>query len=134
MADIDDLALRRIINVPKRSIGATTVERVADYAQMRGISLFDAMTQADQIMSLGRGAGKLAPFVRMIRDFREKSKDCTIAELIGEIVEQTQYPEYLRNEDDESAEDRLSNIDELITKAVAYEESHETPSLSDCLE
>ncbi|WP_318709256.1 DNA helicase PcrA [Candidatus Acetatifactor stercoripullorum] len=130
----DDLALRRIINVPKRSIGATTVERVADYAQMRGISLFDAMTQADQIMSLGRGAGKLAPFVRMIRDFREKSKDCTIAELIGEIVEQTQYPEYLRSEDDESAEDRLSNIDELITKAVAYEESHETPSLSEFLE
>ena len=130
----DEVAVRRIINVPKRSIGAATVEKVEDYAQMRNISLFDAMQEADQIMSLGKAAAKIKPFVHMIETFRSNLKSYSIAELIKEIVEKTEYEEYLKNNDEESAEDRLANVDELITKAVSYEETHDDPSLSEFLE
>lgn len=130
----DEVAVRRIVNVPKRSIGAATIEKVADYAQMRNITLYDAMCEADQIMSLGKASGKINGFVNMIQVFRSGQSSYGIADLIKAIVEHTDYAEYLRNMDDESAEDRLSNVDELITKAVSYEETHDEPNLSEFLE
>ncbi len=130
----DEVAVRRIINVPKRSIGAATVEKVADYAQMHGIGLFEAMEEADRIMTLGKAAAKITPFVKMIQGYREQLKNYSIAELIQDIVENTSYAEYLQNMDDETAEDRLANVDELITKAVNYEETHDEPNLSEFLE
>nr|WP_318686705.1 DNA helicase PcrA [uncultured Acetatifactor sp.] len=130
----DDLAVRRIINVPKRSIGPATVEKAAAYAGMYGISLFEAMEQADKISGMGKAAGKLATFVDMIRELRDKAESSGIGELIEYILERTDYEEYLRNDDEESAGDRLANIDELITKAVAYEDTHDEPSLSEFLE
>ena len=130
----DDLAVRRIINVPKRSIGPATVEKAAAYAVMYGISLFEAMEQADKISGMGKAAGKLATFVDMIRELRDKAESSGIGELIEYILERTDYEEYLRNDDEESAGDRLANIDELITKAVAYEDTHDEPSLSEFLE
>ncbi len=68
----DDVAAKRIINVPKRGIGATTIARVQDYADMRNISFYDALREADQIVSIGKSAGKLEPFVMMIQSFRSK--------------------------------------------------------------
>ena len=130
----DEVALRRIVNVPKRSIGATTVEKLADYAQMRDISLYDAMCQADEIMSLGKAASKVNGFVNMIQVFRSGLEAYTIPDLIKAILDRTNYAEYLRDQDDESAEDRLANVDELITKAVSFEESHDEPTLSEFLE
>ena len=130
----DEVAVRRIINVPKRSIGAATVEKVADYAQMHGLGLFEAMEEADRIMTLGKAAAKITPFVKMIQGYREQLKNYSIAELIQDIVENTSYAEYLQNMDDETAEDRLANVDELITKAVNYEETHDEPNLSEFLE
>lgn len=131
----DEVALRRIINVPKRGIGGTTLERVADYAQMRDIGLYEALELADEIMSLGKSAAKLRPFVKLIQDFRRDSTELTVAELIQEIVDKTGYAGYLQDKekDDETAEDRLANIDELITKAVNYQESHEEAGLTEFL-
>ena len=129
----DDVAVRRIINIPKRGIGAVSVEKIEDYAQMRDISLYDAMELADEIMSLGKTAAKIRPFVQLIRELRKASSELTIAELIQEIVEKIQYAQYLQDNDDESAEDRIANVDELITKAVAYQEMHDEANLTEFL-
>jgi len=130
----DEVALRRIINVPKRSIGGVTVEKIADYAQMRDMTLYDAMCCADEIMSLGKAASKVNGFVNMIQVFRSGLKSYTLPDLIRAIVERIGYAEYLRDQDEESAEDRLANVDELIAKAVSYEETHDEPNLSEFLE
>ena len=130
----DEVALRRIINVPKRSIGDATVEKIADYASMRDITLYDAMCEADEIASLGRAASKIKGFVNMIQVFRSGLSSYGIADLIKAVVEHTEYEEYLNSMDDETAQDRLANIDELITKAVTYEETHDDVSLSEFLE
>ncbi len=130
----DEVALRRIINVPKRSIGPASVEKAAEYAQMKDITLYEALCEADQISSLGRSASKINGFVNMIQVFRSGLESYGIADLIRAIVERTEYAEYLKDMDDESADDRLSNVDELITKAVVYEETHDEPSLSEFLE
>lgn len=130
----DEVALRRIINVPKRSIGAASVEKLADYAQMRDLGLYDAMCMADDIQGLGRAAGKIKGFVNLIQVLRSGRDSYGIAGLIQAVIEHTDYAEYLRDQDEESAEDRLSNLDELITKAVNYEETHDEISLSEFLE
>ncbi len=129
----DEVAVRRIINVPKRGIGAATLEKIEDYAQMRDIGLYEAMELADEIMSLGKASAKIRPFVQLIGKLRRASAELTVAELIREIVDSIGYAEYLQDNDDESAEDRIANVDELITKAVNYQESHEEATLTEFL-
>ena len=132
----DDVAVRRIVNVPKRAIGATTLEKVAEYAEIRDISLYEAMCQSDQISSLGKAEQKIRGFVNMIQVFRSGLDSYPIPDLIQAVIERTAYEEYIRSEadDNQEAEDRLSNIDELITKAVVYQQTHDEPSLSEFLE
>ncbi len=130
----DEVAVRRIVNLPKRGIGASTIEKIADYAEMKDISLYDAMCHADEIMGLGKAVAKINGFVNMIQVLRSGLDAYTIPDLIQAILDRTKYAEYLREQDDESAEERLANVDELITKAVSYEETHEEPTLSEFLE
>ena len=130
----DDVAARRIINVPKRGIGAATIARVQEYADMKGISFYDALKEAGQITSVGRSAAKLEPFVTMIQSFRSKLEYYGLEGLIKDIVETTGYVRELEASDEEDAEDRIHNIDELISKIVSYEENHEDASLSEFLE
>lgn len=130
----DDLAVRRIINVPKRGIGATTISRVQDYATDSGLSFYAALEQADQIPALGRGGAKLEPFVSFIRRLRSQAEFYSVKELLQQIIDDTGYVEELQKEDTEEAQARIENIDELITKVVTYEESAEEPTLSGFLE
>ncbi len=130
----DDLAVRRIINVPKRGIGATTISRVQDYATDSGLSFYEALEQADQIPALGRGGAKLEPFVSFIRRLRSQAEFYSVKELLQQIIDDTGYVEELQKEDTEEAQARIENIDELITKVVTYEESAEEPTLSGFLE
>lgn len=130
----DDLAVRRIINVPKRGIGATTLSRVQDYASERGIGFYDALREAEQIPSIGRAAVKVEPFVTFIQTLRSKQEFLLPSELLKDIIESTGYVEELRNEGTDEAEARIENIDELITKVVSYEEENEAPTLSGFLE
>ena len=130
----DEVALRRVVNVPKRGIGAASVEKLVDYAQMRDIGLYDAMCMAEDVPGLGRAASKINGFVNLIQVLRSGRESYGISGLIQAVIEHTGYEEYLRDQDDESAEDRLSNLDELITKAVGYEETHDEISLSEFLE
>ena len=129
----DEVAVRRILKVPKRGIGETTVEKLEDYAQMRDIGLYDAMELADEIMSLGKTAAKIRSFVQLIRGFRKEVLTLSVAELIQHIVEKIGYAEYLQDNYDEDGDDRLENVEELITKAVNYQETHEEPNLTDFL-
>ncbi|MCI9219406.1 MAG: UvrD-helicase domain-containing protein [Lachnospiraceae bacterium] len=130
----DEVAVRRILNVPRRGIGNATLEKLEDYARMRGIGLYAAMEQADEIMSLGKAAAKIRPFVQLIQSLRRERDQRTIAELIRFTVDKIGYEEYLADYDDEGGEDRLANVGELITKAVNYTETHEEPTLTEFLE
>ncbi len=130
----DDVAVKRIINVPKRGIGATTITRVQEYADQRNISFYDALREAGQIMTIGKSAAKLEPFVTMIQTFRSKLEYYGLEELIKDVLEITGYVKDLQESDEEDAEDRIANIDELVSKVVAYESNAEQPSLSEFLE
>lgn len=130
----DDLAVRRIINVPKRGIGATTLNRVSDYAEAYGISFYDALKQAGEIPSLGKAAAKIRPFVTLIQTMRSKLPYLGVSELLREVIEETGYVKELEAEDTEEAQARIENIDEFISKAVSYEENEEQPSLGGFLE
>ena len=130
----DDVAVKRIINVPKRGIGATTLARVQEYADAGNISFYDALRKADQIMTIGKSAVKLTPFVTMIQTFRSKLSYYGLEGLLKDIIETTGYVKELEDSDEEDAEDRINNIDELISKIVSYEETHEEATLSGFLE
>ena len=130
----DDLAVKRIINIPKRGIGAATIAKVQDYADMREISFYDALRQADEIMSIGKSAAKLRPFVTMIQSFRSKLEFYGLEDLIKDVIETTGYVAELEASDEEDAENRIENIDELISKIVAFEEVHDQPTLGEFLE
>ena len=130
----DDLAVRRIINVPKRGIGATTLSRVQEYADQEGISFYQALRMADDISNIGRGGVKIKPFVTFIQTMRSKVEFLSVSQLLQEIIEQTGYVEELEAEDTDESKARIENIDELISKAAAYEEAEEAPTLSGFLE
>ena len=132
----DDVATKRILNVPKRGIGNATVEKVQEYADRRNISFYDALRERDQIVSLGRTATKLEPFVTMMQVFRSKAEYYGIVDLIQDIIEVVGYRDYLYslNEEEEKTEDRLQNLDEFISKATMYEQTHDDISLSEFLE
>ncbi len=121
----DDLAVRRIINVPKRGIGATTIGRIQDYAYEHEISFYEASKAAAGIQGVGRSAGKIERFVAVVEEMKAESDFLTISDLMDSIIETTGYVEELQAETDEEAEARLENIEELKNKMKAYEEECE---------
>ncbi len=130
----DDLAVKRIINVPKRGIGAATIGKVQEYADIHGISFYDALRVADEISGIGKSVAKLKPFVTMVQSFRSKLEFYGLEELIKDIIETTGYVTELEASDEEDAENRIENIDELISKIVAFEQIHGQPTLGEFLE
>ena len=130
----DDLAVRRIINIPKRGIGAASINKVALYAQEQEISFYDALCVAEQVPGLGKAAAKIRPFVLFIQSMKAKAKLLSVADLLQEIIETTGYVRELEAEGTDEAEARIENIDELISKAVDYAEGVEDPTLNGFLE
>ena len=121
----DDLAVRRVINVPKRGIGLTSINRVQDYAAAYDIGFYDALLSADAIPNIGRGLSKLESFVALIEHFKVDAKDMTLSDLMQEILDVTGYIDSLMAEGPEEAEARIENIDELRSKIATYEETCE---------
>lgn len=134
----DDLAVRRIINVPKRGIGLTTINRIQESAAARGIGFYDALSAPDLIPGIGRSASKLDSFAALIEYFKGRSEESGMTDLLTEVIEKTGYTESLEADDPEELEARVQNIDELVSKAAVYEEScsdrGERPTLSGFLE
>jgi len=133
---LDDLAVKRIINVPKRGIGLTSVTRVDEYAQARAIGFYEALRGVDLIPNIGRGVAKLESFAALIEHFKMVSERLTPSQLMEDIITQTGYLESLKAEGEIEAETRIENIGELMSKLIAYEEScvEEPPTLSGFLE
>ena len=123
----DDLAVRRIVNVPKRGIGLTSINRVQEYASSRECSFYDALRAVDLIPNIGRGQAKLESFVAMIEHFKNDVQDMSVSELMEEVIKETGYIDALIHEcESEEATSRIENIDELRNKIAAYEENCET--------
>ncbi len=121
----DDLAVRRILNVPRRGIGDTTQAKIQDYADQMGYSFYEALRVAEEIPSLGRSLKKIDGFVSLIQTLRTKADFCTVRELLEEVIQATGYVEDLAKEGTEEAEARIENIDELISKTQAFMEAME---------
>lgn len=134
----DDLAVRRIINVPKRGIGLTTINRIQESAASRDIGFYDALQGLDLIPGVARGAAKLEGFVALIEYFKGIAENLSLSDLLQEVINKTGYIESLEAEGKEEAETRIENIDELRSKMAVYEEScldrDEKPTLSGFLE
>ena len=126
----DDLAVQRIINVPKRGIGATTLGRVQDYADNMGISLYEALRVAEEVPSIGRSLSKIDGFVTFIQMLKSKADVMTVEEILQEVIDSTGYVAELEAEDTEESRARFENFDELISKTVAYQEAMEEQNQS----
>ena len=118
----DDLAVKRILNVPKRGIGATTITRVQDYADSMQMSFYEALQNAREIPSIGRAASKIEGFVSFIQSLKSKAQAYTVEEILEEIIDLTGYVDELKAEDTEESRARIENIDELISKTVSYQD------------
>ena len=133
---VDDLSVLRIINVPKRGIGAASMGKVTVFASEHGMSLYGALGNARMVPGLGKAVEKIGRFTAQIEGFRSmaQSEEYSIKELIEAILEETGYEEELQSEGEIEAETRMENIEELISKVVAYEEDAQYPSLDEFLE
>ena len=132
----DDVRLSRIINVPKRAIGARTVSVAADIAAGLGESIYSVIKDADSYPQLSRATSKLKVFVNLIDGLieAEQSGDYSLAELYNLILEHTNYENYLRTEK-ENADVRIENIEELSSNIIKFEEDYdEEADLSSFLE
>lgn len=118
----DNISVKRIINVPKRGIGLTTIDRIDEYAVENGISFYQALTRAQSIPSVGRGIARLESFVALIEGLKSAaSQSWQLENIIDEILEATGYLEEVREqEEEEKAQEREDNIGELVNKLSAY--------------
>lgn len=131
----DEIAVRRIINVPKRGIGAASMDKVAAYADTYDLTLFDALYEADNIPGLSRAADKIAGFTDLIDEFRGIADEGdSLGELFDVIMERTGYMDELIAEGTDEAEVRIENLTELKNKIVTYENEAEEATLSGLLE
>ena len=130
----DEIAVKRIINVPKRGIGAATISKVTTYALAEGISFYSALCNAKDIPGLGKAVSKLEPFVLFIQSMKAKAEVMSVADLLNELIELTGYVNELALEGTDEAKARIENIEELVSKAASYDESEEHPTLRGFLE
>jgi len=130
----DDLQVKRIINVPKRGIGATTVTKISDYADAHDMSFYDACKIAGSIDGLGKSVAKIDNFLSMIEVYKKRLEEYSILDVVEQILEDTGYIEEIRADDVERAEEREENIGEFLSKIKSYEDEHPDNTLSDFLE
>ena len=132
----DSLSLTRIINVPKRNIGATTMEHVAAYAEEQGISLFEALSSTDEIPVTKRARTSLENFAAMIFDLLNDIEGKDVLSLIETVIKQTGYGDMLDKEaeHDPQGESRKENVGEFLSVAKDYMDSNPDGNLQDFLE
>lgn len=130
----DDLQVKRIINVPRRGIGQTSIDKVSEYAYHNGLTFFEACCQADRVTALGTASKKILTFANMIRVMKASVDSYGLKGLVNDIIEQTGYVSVLEESDEEDAKDRIENVYELVNKISYYEETEPEATLSGFLE
>lgn len=130
----DDLAVQRIINVPKRGIGATSIGKVTIYASANGMSFYDALLRVRGVPAIGKAAEKVEKFTDQINSFRSRMSELSIPDLIKAILDETGYKKELEAEGEIEGETRLQNVEELVNKATGYVNTAEEPTLDGFLE
>lgn len=133
----DDVSVKRIINVPKRGIGLTSINRLTDYSNSQGFSFYEACKRAESVPGMGRASAKVSPFVSFIEILKDKinQEDYHISDLLDEIIEATGYVAELEAENTIEAQTRIENIEELRNKIITFESTaDETATLNDFLE
>ena len=125
----DDLAVERVINVPKRGIGETTLARVRQYAYENGMTMYEALEEADRIGGISRALAGIRSFTGLVSRLRAAAGYLNVAKLIEMIISETGYVADLEKEGTDEAKARIENIDELISKAAGFD--RETSAVSD---
>ncbi len=130
----DDIAVERIINVPKRGIGATSIDKAKAFAVNYDMNLYEALLEVENIPELSRAASKIQKFTDLIEELRDEMNSVSLKELVNKVLEETGYVVELAAENTDEANGRIENIDELVSKVTEYENNAEEPSLSEFLE
>lgn len=125
----DDISFTRIVNVPKRGVGATSLEKIASYAAINGLSFFQAIQQVDFIGVSAKAANALDSFRQMIENLTNMQDYLSITELTEEILDKTEYREMLKAEKSIEAQSRLENIDEFLSVTKNFEQKSEDKTL-----
>lgn len=129
----DDLAIKRIINVPKRGIGDSTINKIGEFAILNNLSFFDTLNMVDSL-DLGRTTKKLKDFIEFVDLLSSKALELQVDELIDFILDKTDYIKQLQLENTPESLGRIANLEELISKAAEYKNSTDEPSLAGFLE
>ena len=130
----DDLAVERVINVPKRGIGLASINRVKDFASAYDMDLYDALLEVEHIPEMKRASGKIKSFTDLIENFKDEEEEKSIKELVDDVLLETGYVAELQAENTDEANARIENIDELLSKVAEYQENAENPTLAEFLE
>ena len=129
----DNLSLKRIINEPKRGIGKTSLEKVENLAEASGMSMYEIIKRAEEF-GLNRVFLNSREFVNIIEELKSKKDELSVSELIKLTLKKTGYTKALEAENTIEAENRIANLDELLTVAIEFEEEFAENSLSEFLE
>lgn len=132
--ETDAVAAQRIINVPKRGIGETTIEKIAEYAMLQGISFMEGVRQINEVPGISRGKSNIHDFIKLVDHLKELAEVGDLQELILAVLDKTGYIKALELENSTEANDRIDNIKELVSKVIDYQENTEEPSLAGFLE
>ncbi len=132
----DDIAIKRIINIPRRGIGQTTIGRISDYAFSQEMPFYEALRRVDEIPGCTRASAKIHSFVSLIEHFRMKLRGemYSLEDMTQELLDVTGYVRELEAENTDEANGRIENIESLMNKIVQYEEDNNGGTLNDLLE
>lgn len=125
----DDVSFQRIINIPKRGIGASSVDKISAYANERDLSMFESLGEADFIGLSGRAANSAAAFYELIKNFAQMQEFLSVTELVEEVIEKSGYRDMLKAEKSLEAESRLENIEEFLSVTKSFEAQNNDKSL-----
>lgn len=125
----DDISLQRIINVPKRAIGSTSIDKIANFAAMHDLSMFQALETIEMIGLSPKAEKAAAEFRNLISNYTHQQEYLSVTELVEEVLDKTGYRDMLKAEKSLESQSRLENIDEFLTVTKSFEESSEDKSL-----
>jgi DNA helicase II / ATP-dependent DNA helicase PcrA len=125
----DDISLVRIINVPKRGVGTSSLDKIMSYAAANGLSIFQALGELEQIGLSSRVAAPLAEFRRQIEHWGQMQEYLSVTELVEDVLDKSGYRDMLRAEKTLEAQSRLENIDEFLSVTKHFENTNDDKSL-----